>query len=210
MGHAITFAQQKGGAGKTTLLAHLAHAFSHKNQQVALLDLDPQGSLTQSASLADIDNLTMIETASYRVGGDIRSAAERYDYVLVDCPGSASSVLEAAIRESALVLIPCQPSMMDVWASQAVLDMAASEKTQARIVLNRVAPRGGAVDLVKGKLSDEGAKMLKAQIGNRVTFAHSFGNGSTALAAPGQPRAKAEIEALRREVSALVKKIGKT
>ncbi len=41
----IAVAQQKGGAGKTTLTAQLA-AFWSANNRVAIMDIDPQGSLT--------------------------------------------------------------------------------------------------------------------------------------------------------------------
>lgn len=208
MGHVITFAQQKGGAGKTTLLVHLAHAFALKKQQVALLDLDPQGSLTQWASIADIDNLTLLETASYRIGGDIRSAKDRFDLVLVDCPGNASAVLESAIRESSMILVPCQPSQMDYWASAPVLKTATEEGTPAHIVLNRVPPRGQAAEMIREKLAADGINVLKTQIGNRVAFAQSFGIGSTALVASGQPVAKSEINDLVREASKLLKNIG--
>ena len=51
MGHAITFAQQKGGSGKTTVLAHLAAAWAEAGRTVALIDLDPQQSLTRWARL---------------------------------------------------------------------------------------------------------------------------------------------------------------
>jgi len=44
-GTVITIAQQKGGAGKTTLAAHLAIAWAGQGRNVALVDIDPQGSL---------------------------------------------------------------------------------------------------------------------------------------------------------------------
>lgn len=207
MGHAITFAQQKGGAGKTTLLVHLAHAFALKKQQVGLLDLDPQGSLTQWASLADIDNLTILETASYRIGGDLRSAKDRYDFVLVDCPGSAAATLESAIRESDLVLTPCQPSQMDVWATGPILDVCKAENTEARIVLNRVPPRSSVADDIAADLTKSGTKVLKTRIGNRIAFSKSFGMGTTALGLSGQPQAKSEVEALRKEVAKITKSL---
>ena len=44
-GRIVTLAQQKGGSGKTTLAAHLAVAFARGGLSVAVLDVDPQGSL---------------------------------------------------------------------------------------------------------------------------------------------------------------------
>jgi len=46
-GKIINVAQQKGGAGKTTVATHLAVAWAQKKgRTVAVLDVDPQGSLT--------------------------------------------------------------------------------------------------------------------------------------------------------------------
>lgn len=200
MGHVITFAQQKGGAGKTTLLAGLAHALMSKKKSVAIADLDPQGSLTRWHAMGGLPKLEMLETASYRVGGDLRSARDKHDFVLVDCPGSASSLLEAAIRESDLVVVPCQASQVDVWASEAILKMCADEGTPARVVLNRVAPRGQAAENTATALAALDAKVLKTRIGNRVAFANGLAAGTTALGLPGQKPAKAELQALAAEL----------
>jgi chromosome partitioning protein len=109
MGQIITFAQQKGGAGKTTVLAHLAAAWSADGKKVALVDLDPQQSLTRWARLRGDPALTLIESRDYRAASDIRAAARSHDYVLVDCPGTASTLLEAVIRESTSCSRPASP-----------------------------------------------------------------------------------------------------
>ena len=86
MGYAITFAQQKGGAGKTTVLAHLAAAWAGAGRDVAIIDLDPQRSLTRWAEIRRDPAITVIELKDYRAGGDIKAAKKVHDFVLIDCP----------------------------------------------------------------------------------------------------------------------------
>ena len=148
MGHGITFAQQKGGSGKTTVLAHLAAAWAEAGRTVAVIDLDPQQSLTRWAKLRADQGIAVVESKDYRAGSDIKAARKTHDIVLVDCPGAASSLLESAIRESDLVLAPCQPSVMDVWALASVLETARKLKRPVRILLNRMPPRLGSLEEV--------------------------------------------------------------
>ena len=152
MGYAITFAQQKGGAGKTTVLAHLAAAWAGAGRDVAIIDLDPQRSLTRWAEIRKDPAITVIESKDYRAGGDIKAAKKVHDFVLIDCPGAASSLLENAMRESDLVLAPCQPSVMDVWALGPVIATATKLKRPLRILMNRMPPRMGALDEVLAEL----------------------------------------------------------
>ena len=180
MGHVITFAQQKGGAGKTTMAAHLAAAWAEAGRSVALVDLDPQQSLTRWAKLRADPAIEVIESKDYRAAGDLRSAKRTHDFVLVDCPGAASSLLESAMRESDLVVAPCQPSVMDVWALESVVATAARLRRPVRILLNRMPARLGSLDEVLGALGDSRALLLASQIGNRNGFSRAMLSGRTA------------------------------
>lgn len=202
MGQIITFAQQKGGAGKTTVLAHLAAAWTAAGRRVALIDLDPQRSLTRWAELRADPRLALIASRDYRAGADMKAARRGHDYVLADCPGAASNLFEGAIRDSDLVIAPCQPSAMDVWATQTVLDAARRLKTPVYILLNRVPPRMGASDDALAALGE--ARMLRTTLGNRVAFAHSIPSGRTAQQTAPRSAAAAEVAALRREIETIL------
>jgi chromosome partitioning protein len=207
MGQVITFAQQKGGAGKTTVLAHLAAAWTEAGRKVALIDLDPQHSLTRWAKLRADPLIALVESKDYRAGADIKAARRSHDFVLVDCPGAASSLLENAIRESDLVVAPCQPSVMDVWALESVVATADRLKRPIRILLNRVPARLGSLEEVLGALGKNRALLLATQLGNRNAYSKGMLAGRTAGETASRSSAAAEIVGLRAELTALLARI---
>ncbi|MEM9010463.1 MAG: ParA family protein [Pseudomonadota bacterium] len=199
-GKIITFAQQKGGAGKSTVAAQLAVAFAAK-YRVAVLDLDPQGSLSRWASVRDDPALPCQASKDWRAGSDLRDAARSHDLVIADCPGNAEVLLRAALRESDLVLLPAQPTSVDLWASAPVLAMAAEEKTPAAVILNRVPPRG--TELPE-EFPPAPAQLLAARLGNRIAFSRAFAQGRTAMEVEPRSKAAEEVRALAAEVAGLL------
>lgn len=208
MAKVLTFAQQKGGSGKTTLLAHLAVALGAGKRRVALIDLDPQRTLSSwvdqriqrldaSGHAPDMD---LIESSEWRIGSDISKAGRDADLIFVDCPGSVDISLNRVLRETDLAILPAQPSAPDVWATRATLKMAARAGTDARVVLNRVPARGGAIEEMAEMLEREGAELMTERIGNRVAFATAFKDGAGVTEAAKSSKAAEEIEALARAV----------
>jgi chromosome partitioning protein len=204
MGYVITFAQQKGGAGKTTVLAHLAVGWMRAGKSVAVIDLDSQHSLTRWAEIRNDPKLDRIESRSYRAASDMKQARRAHDLVLVDCPGTDTMLLDNVLRETDVVITPCQPSAMDVWASQAVVRSAARFKTPCRILLNRVPPRMNALDDVLPSLGEARGLLLESQLGNRVAFAQAFLNGRTADELSSRSAAARETRALQAEIEGIL------
>src|SRR5438105_9498362 len=90
MATVITVAQQKGGAGKTTLAANLAAALA-ADRRVALLDIDPQKSLTRWNELRKARNgaagaITFSEVSGWRLRGELDRLKREHDVVLIDSP----------------------------------------------------------------------------------------------------------------------------
>jgi chromosome partitioning protein len=148
--------------------------------------------------------MDLVDSRDYRAGPDIRAAAKTHDRVLVDCPGAASSLLDSAIRESGLVIVPCQPSVMDAWASSSVIEAAARLRTPACILLNRVPPRASGHDEVLSALGPARDSLLAASLGNRVGFSQAMISGRTASEIARRSPAAAEIAALVTEIDGIL------
>lgn len=212
MARILTVAQQKGGAGKTTLAAHLAVAIAESGKTVAVVDIDPQASLSSwwdmRAELglpAPTDargkgGLSVHRVTGWRTANEVEKLARDHDVVVVDSPPHAETEAKIAVRVADLVLVPLQPSPMDFWATQATLDLAKSEKTPALLVLNRVPSRASLTEAMTVKIKEMGAKVAKATIGNRVALAASLLEGKGVSEYQKRGTAAAEIKALAAEV----------
>ena len=92
----ITLLNQKGGTGKTTTAINVGAALSRCGLKCLLVDIDPQGSLTQSAGFDEY--LTEDDLTTYEVlqGSDInraiRSKKDAYDVLPTDIRLSAAEI----------------------------------------------------------------------------------------------------------------------
>jgi chromosome partitioning protein len=206
-GKILTIAQQKGGAGKSTLAAHLALAWALKRKSVALVDIDPQQSLAawydqREITLgADQTQITFASATGWRAAGVVEKLAKTHDYVLIDSPPHADTDARVAVRVADLVLVPVQPSPLDVWATLPTLEMAVKEKSAVLLVLNRVPPRANLTAQMITKLGGYKVTVAKSTIGNRVAFADAMVSGRTALETKASSVAAKELRALANELS---------
>jgi len=201
----ITVAQRKGGAGKTTLAAQLAAAFLSMKKTVATVDIDPQGSLTRWAEvrrqlMGDDDRLTHMQATGWRTAREVEILARDHQYVFVDSPPHAETDARWAIRAADLLLIPIQPSPMDVWATQATLMLARAEGVPTLIVPNRVPPRSNMAEGIIENLDQLGSNVSRVQLGARVAFAESMLSGKGVIETNRLSSAADEISALAREL----------
>ena len=205
-GRVITIAQQKGGAGKTTLAVNLGLIALDSGRRVALVDIDPQGSLTRWASLrpAAAAAVTVSSVTGWRAASEIERLAREHELVVVDSPPHAQTDAKTVIRAAHLVVVPVQPSPLDLWATGPTIELAKAERKRTVIVLNRVPSRSPIAEEMAAAVAELGAILAQAKLGNRSAYAAAMAAGlSIREAAPGTIGAR-EAAKLTREILALV------
>ena len=202
MAHVLTIAQQKGGSGKTTLAVNLAVQFRLMDRRVALIDTDPQGSLgrwfmtRRDAGVTDMDFTT---ASAWGVGYEVEKLKKTNDIVIIDTPPKIDSDLRPSLREASLILVPVSSSMLDLWATDGVLDLAARVGKGAIIVLNRCSSGTRLAQEIATAAADLHPDIASATLGQRTAFAATLGHGQ-GVGEAGKSTAQAEIRALAEEL----------
>lgn len=202
----ITVAQQKGGAGKTTIAAHLAVAFSQRGKRVAVIDIDPQGSLTHWHKIRekkfgeDFTGLKFSGISGWRLPNEIERIRGEVDVVIIDSPPHTQTETKTAIRIADFVLIPAQPSPTDLWATAETIKLVTEERIPHRVLLNRTVLNS---KLLKD-IEKEFSSVFKAKIGNRISFASSMLEGRTVTEIAPSSAASEEIKDILKELSSML------
>lgn len=192
------------------MAAQLAVAYAKSGMKVGLIDIDPQGSLAmwhevrKSLVAPDGGGISFIQASGWRLSTEIDRMGRLVDLVLVDSPPHAETDVRIAVRAADLIMVPMQPSPMDLWATQPTLDMARKEKSRALVVFNRTPPKGKLVDAVRKKIIEAEMPVANTVLGNRVCFAASIMEGKGVVESNPRHTATKEIKALADEILSIL------
>jgi chromosome partitioning protein len=142
--HTIALASQKGGSGKSTLAVGIAIAAVGDRHRVAIIDTDPQGTVSNWGRRRAVP-----EPHIHRVGSGTELerallALKRAGFTLaiIDTPATHNALSLSAIGASNMCLIPARPSPADIEAALPTLGAVRKLGKRFAFILNQAPPRG--------------------------------------------------------------------
>jgi chromosome partitioning protein len=195
--HVLVLASQKGGTGKTTLSGHLAvEAQNAGVGPVALIDTDPQGSLSHWWNARAAAEPLFVKVGPFELGEAIEHlTASGVKLAVIDTPPAITESISYVISLADLVILPTRPSPHDLRAVGATVDIANRHRKPVLFVVNAATQRARITGETAVALSQHGT-VAPITLHQRVDFAASMVDGRTVGEVTGGSASADEIQKL--------------
>ena len=168
---------------------------------VAVVDLDPQGSLAGWWNRREARYPFYVQTDLARLQDDIEAIRRLgIKLLVIDTPPALTDAIRQIIAVADLAILPVRPSPHDLRSIGGTLSVVDSLGKPFLFVLSAASPRASITKEARAVLSECG-EVAAAALHFRVDYAASMVDGRTVMEISGARKSSHEIKALWEEVS---------
>lgn len=189
----------KGGSGKSTVTFNLAIWLAMAEQRVAVIDADPQATLTDVLEVRREEGfepmVDRLDTAQLQYGDGFGD----YDHVLIDVGTASMDNLKLAISICDRLLVPVPPSQADIWSTQRFLrfveSLVGDREPEVLGFINRADTHRAireSDEAAAALVSLPGIRYLKPRLSQRTVYRRALSEGLAVF--EQEPRGKGAAE----------------
>ncbi len=163
---------------------------------VVLIDIDPQGSLSDWWNERESDVPAFAQTTVARLATDLESLRQQgFKLAVIDTPPAITVAIQSVLSVAELVVIPTRPSPHDLRAAGATVDLCERAGKPLIFVINAATPRAKITYEAAVALSQHGT-LAPVTLHHRTDYAASMIDGRTVMEVDPNCKSAAEIEEL--------------
>jgi chromosome partitioning protein len=163
---------------------------------VALVDTDPQGSLSEWWNVREAEAPVFVKVGSLEIEAALAKLSEAgIKLAIVDTPPAITGAISYVVACADLVIVPTRPSPHDLRAVGATVDIAEHHGKEVVFVINDATARARITGETAIALSQHGV-VAPVMIHNRVDFAASMIDGRTVGEVTPQSKSADEVRSL--------------
>ena len=199
----VTVASPKGGAGKSTVSVILATELAHAGAQVAIIDCDPNRSISIWADRGPLPPRISVrsDVGESQIVRTLKQEDADGRVVIVDLEGVASRLVSRAISQADLVLTPMRATTLDATISIRALALVAEEEEalgrpirQAVVFTMTRAIKSKQHTAIEVSLRGQGVDIIMPPLMERAAFSALFEFGGDLRTLPAQGRMEPAAE----------------
>src|SRR6266446_2300929 len=190
----VAVVAQKGGVGKSMLARSLAVQGLIDGRKTALIDADPQGTVTAWGKRRRHDAPAIVALGASTLANLLAALQDKgAGMVVIDTPPHSQPIINLAAASADLAVIVTGPYPEDLEQVGAVTGIIKNLGKPAAVVLNKTPPRSQALALARSALATFALPICPTAITQLVTHPYASAEGLTAQEREPDGKAAAEL-----------------
>lgn len=188
----VTIANEKGGSGKSNIAINLAVKLFSLGEDILLIDSDPQNSIRVFNDIRASKEVPLGFNCVNVFGDSLATQVEllqgKYETLIIDTAGRDCDEMREALSVSDILIIPTQPSDLDIAVLNKMIKLFKQYKQfkrdlKAFVVISKASPNPALQDkitalqsYIKDKNIDD-LRLCKSVLYERELYRNAFSNG---------------------------------